>query len=79
MNNNKKLITNNNNYTNKNTLIMDQNSDNINLLDIFNSLLLKISINDIANNLNVAIGTIKRWIELKNIPKSYIFDLISYR
>lgn len=74
--NNKKLITNNNNYTNKNTLIMDENSDNINLLDILNSLLLKIHIDDIAKNLNVAIGTVKRWIELKNIPKSYTFDLM---
>lgn len=31
---------------------------------------------DISENLNVAIGTIKRWIELKNVPKSYTFQLL---
>jgi hypothetical protein len=35
----------------------------------------KLSIKEIANKLNVCIGTIKRWVELKNIPIQYTFNL----
>jgi len=31
---------------------------------------------DIARELNVAIGTVQRWSELKKVPKSYIFELL---
>jgi hypothetical protein len=29
----------------------------------------------VANHINVNVGTIKRWIELKEIPRYYVFDL----
>jgi hypothetical protein len=31
---------------------------------------------DLANKLNIATGTIIRWIELNNIPKNYEFDIL---
>lgn len=46
------------------------------LLEILNKLLENKSYSDIARNLNVAIGTVKRWSELKKIPKSYAFELM---
>ena len=46
------------------------------LLDILNKLLENDTYSNIATNLNVAIGTVKRWVELKNIPTSYTFDLM---
>jgi hypothetical protein len=45
-------------------------------LDYLNELLKKYSIKEIANKLNIASGTIKRWIELNEIPKNYEFDLL---
>jgi hypothetical protein len=29
----------------------------------------------VANYMNVSVGTIKRWIELKDVPRYYVFDL----
>ena len=46
------------------------------LLNILNELLKKYSYKDIATNLNVAIGTVKRWVELNNIPSAYTFELL---
>jgi len=46
------------------------------LVEYLNKLLLLKSLKDIAIELNVAPGTITRWIELKNIPKSYEFDIL---
>ena len=43
---------------------------------IFQSLCKQYSINQIAKNLNVNIGTVKRWQELHNVPENYIFDLL---
>jgi len=34
------------------------------------------AITDIANELNVARGTVTRWIELKNVPEQYSFELM---
>jgi hypothetical protein len=51
-------------------------ANNINLLSILNKLLEKKSIKEIAINLNLAPGTLTRWIELNDIPKSYEFDLL---
>ena len=75
MNINKKLIL------NKSSINTD-NMNSINNIDYYNdllSLLNKIlethSYNFIAKELNVAIGTVKRWSELQNVPKSYAFDL----
>ena len=50
------------------------NSDD--LLDILHILLKNDTYSNIAKNLNVAVGTVKRWVELKNIPTSYTFDLM---
>jgi hypothetical protein len=36
----------------------------------------KFSLKDIAIKLNLAIGTVKRWIENDNIPHHYTFDLL---
>ena len=47
-----------------------------NLLELLNNLLKEYSYNDIANKLNISSGTIKRWIELQNIPNLYCFDLM---
>lgn len=35
----------------------------------------KTTIKDVAEKLNLCIGTIKRWIELKDVPIQYTFDL----
>ena len=34
------------------------------------------TLTDIAKTLNVAIGTVRRWIELQSVPESYQFDLM---
>lgn len=47
-----------------------------NLLNILHDILKEKSIKNIADELNIAQGTIKRWIELKNIPKLYTFELM---
>jgi len=46
---------------------------NINLLSILRD---KYSLKDLSIKLNVAIGTIQRWIMLDNIPNNYKFDLL---
>ena len=48
----------------------------VNLIDILNKLFRKYSIKELAKELNVATGTITRWIELNDIPKNYEFDLL---
>lgn len=57
-----------------NNSVSSSNSDN--LLDILNTLLKTDTYSNISANLNVAIGTVKRWVELKNVPTSYTFDLM---
>jgi len=47
-----------------------------NLLSILNNILKEKKIKDIAKELNISIGTIKRWIELNNIPQLYTFELM---
>jgi len=52
---------------------MDTSNDtNLSLLE---ECLTKISIKDVADKMNVSNGTIRRWIELKNVPIQYKFDL----
>jgi hypothetical protein len=46
------------------------------LLHILNKLLEKYSIKSLSEILNLAPGTLGRWIELNDIPKSYEFDLL---
>jgi hypothetical protein len=63
----------------KKVLVIEEDAkeaNNINLLSILNKLLEKMSIKEIAQNLNLAPGTLTRWIELNDIPKSYEFDLL---
>ena len=48
------------------------NNTNIFLL---NECLDKYNIKELSNKLNICIGTIKRWIELNDVPIQYIFDL----
>ena len=47
-----------------------------NLLDLLTELQSLYTLREIATKLNLAIGTIQRWIELKNIPHLYTFDLL---
>lgn len=46
------------------------------LLGLLNKILEKHSMTDIAKKINLSSSTINRWIELKNIPKTYEFDLL---
>jgi uncharacterized protein YjcR len=46
------------------------------LIDILNKIIESKKLQDIANEINVAVGTIRRWIELKNVPSHYIFELL---
>jgi hypothetical protein len=68
-----------NNATKKKIVIEEDNVKEVsdmNLLSILNKLLEKLSIKEIAQKLNLAPGTLTRWIELNDIPKSYEFDLL---
>ncbi len=47
-----------------------------NLLQILNDLLTTYSLKHLANELNVATGTITIWIELNDIPRNYEFDIL---
>jgi hypothetical protein len=42
---------------------------------LFDECIKKFTIKEISNKLNISIGTIKRWIELKEIPIQYTFDI----
>lgn len=53
-------------------LIDNKKDTNISLLE---ECLQKVSIKEIANKLNLCVGTIRRWIELKDVPIQYTFDL----
>lgn len=46
------------------------------LNEILDKILETNSYSDIATEINIAIGTVKRWKELKNVPKSYTFELL---
>jgi len=51
-------------------------SENYDLLVIIKDLFTTYSLKELANELNVATGTITRWIELNSIPKHYEFDIL---
>jgi hypothetical protein len=68
-----------NNTTKKKIVIEEDNSQEVsdnNLLSILNKLLENSSIKVLSEKLNLAPGTLTRWIELNDIPKSYEFDLL---
>ena len=46
------------------------------LFDILSKILENNSYSYVSSNLNVAFGTLKRWIRLKTVPKSYTFELM---
>lgn len=46
------------------------------LFDILSKILENNSYSYVSSNLNVALGTVKRWIRLKTVPKSYTFELM---
>jgi hypothetical protein len=56
--------------------IIESKNEKYNLLEILNQLLTIHSLKKIAEDLNVATGTITRWIELNDIPKHYEFDIL---
>jgi hypothetical protein len=60
----------------KNVLNDNTQKENINLMSILQQLIQKYSIKILSDKLNLASGTINRWIELNDIPKSYEFDLL---
>jgi len=51
-------------------------SNNYNLIEILNKILAEHSYKDVANKLNLAVGTIKRWKLKSDVPKLYLFDLL---
>ena len=53
-----------------------QKNESYDLLGILNEILKSKSYAEIAATINVAIGTVKRWNELKKVPKSYTFELL---
>lgn len=58
---------------NKNVTTIDTTIDtNLSLLE---ECLKKVSIKEFADKLNLCVGTIRRWIELKDVPIQYTFDL----
>lgn len=46
------------------------------LLEILDEILKTKPLKEISIKLNIAVGTIRRWIELKNIPDAYRFELM---
>jgi len=46
------------------------------LLDLLDTVLKDKSYKEIAEELNIASGTVKRWKELENVPESYNFELM---
>ncbi len=63
----------------ENTLVENKQyngSDPPKLLDLLNQILKTKDYKVIADELNVAVGTVKRWNELKNVPPSYCFELM---
>jgi hypothetical protein len=53
-----------------------EQSSTTDLLLLLNKILETKSYKFIAENLNVSVGTVKRWNILKNVPRPYIFDLM---
>jgi hypothetical protein len=45
-------------------------------IELLKDALIKTKIVELSKKLNVATGTIKRWLELKSVPSSYEFDLL---
>jgi hypothetical protein len=53
----------------------DKTTTTTNNLHLLEECLKELSIKEVAVKLNLCVGTIKRWIELKDVPIQYTFDL----
>jgi hypothetical protein len=73
---NKKLILNNTENNIINTMETKPKSQPYDLIIILNKILESKTYSDIAREINVAIGTVKRWNDLKKVPKAYTFELL---
>lgn len=47
----------------------------VELYRLFNECIKRKSLKEVAKELNLSLGTLKRWLELKEVPEQYIFDL----
>jgi hypothetical protein len=56
--------------------MIETKSKSYDLTIILNKILENKTYSDIAREINVAIGTVKRWNDLKKVPKSYTFELL---
>jgi hypothetical protein len=70
-----KLINSKKNIIQPPEVVITETND-VNLLVHIDRLLKTFSLKELANELNVATGTITRWIELGDIPKNYEFDIL---
>lgn len=52
-----------------------KDTPNDTIFSLFEECLQKVSIKEVAVKLNLCVGTIRRWIELKDVPIQYTFDL----
>lgn len=52
------------------------NMNNMKGIDILKQILLTKTHKNVASYINVAVGTVKRWEELNNIPDLYRFELM---
>ena len=60
----------------KSNNVKDVDKSEKKLIELLNDILKKYSIAEIADKINLTSSTVNRWIELKNIPKTYEFDLL---
>jgi hypothetical protein len=44
--------------------------------DLLDKIIKNITVPELSEKLNLAVGTVRRWIELKNVPSQYRFDLL---
>lgn len=58
--------------------IVDKITQPTDIMAVLDQVLETKTYNDIANYMNVAVGTVKRWKELNSVPPAYQFDLMKY-
>jgi hypothetical protein len=54
---------------------LTQTTTNNTNFELLEECLKKVSIKEVADKLNLCVGTIRRWLELKNVPIQYTFDM----
>jgi hypothetical protein len=50
-------------------------ADQDGILQLFGECLGKYSLEEISQRINVCVGTVRRWRDLKSVPSQYLFDL----